>query len=956
MASVFQMLHPLIRRGLKRLGIGEPTPPQRAAIPPILRGENLLLVAPTASGKTEAALLPILHRLLTSRRREGVGILYITPLRALNRDLYERLIFWGDHLGIEVGVRHGDTGRGERRRQAAKPPEMLITTPETLQAILPHRGMRRHLRAVRWVVVDEIHELASTKRGAQLAVALERLEALTETPPQRIGLSATIGKPREVARLLGGRHGVTVVVTEAEKPYRYRVEYPTPGDEDFDLADDLETTPRAASRLRRIRELVEGHRSTLIFVQGRGQAETLGNRLWRLDPLIEVHHGSLSREARHDIEDRFKRGELRAIVCTSTLQLGIDIGHVDLTIQFMSPRRVSTLIQRVGRSGHRLGLRSEGVIIAAYSEDALESIAIIRRAERGELEGCRMHRNPLDVLAHQVVGLTLDFEEVDADEAYRLIRGAYPFRGLSQRDFDEVVNFLSGRGLIEVRGSRLRMTRRGRRYYYENLSMIPDERRYPFINAVTDRVIGTVGDEFWTLRARVGLNVILRGRVWRIIHIDEEGGALYVVPSQDPLGALPGWDGELIDVPREVAEEAAELRERIALELRRHPREEVIERLSGELSADVEAIRAIVDEVEAHLNLGLPLPTARRILLEAYDKYLIIHAPYGERINRTLGCIFDPILSEHDLIYTWWNDPYRILIEATRRLDEYDLKEIAGWLFDIDAEEAERWLWEYLEARFPFGYKMKSIAERFGVIPRGKTLGHKALEELHHRYRDTPIYRETLREALKEKLDLEGAKEIIEAVSRGEIELTWRRVREPSPLARHILEKYADIEELMAPIYAVPNLIEYMKRSLEARRVRLLCLECGWNTESRVRELEDRPRCRRCGSGLLTPLEKHEDPERLHSLMERWRRGEQLLGDEEELLREARRRADLTLSYGRKAIIALQVHGVGPITAYRILSKMHRDEEEFYKDLLKAKIQYLRTRPYWDENDRRPRD
>ncbi len=955
MASVFQELHPLIREGLERLGIREPTPPQRAAIPPILRGENLLLVAPTASGKTEAALLPIFHRLLTSGRRGGIDILYITPLRALNRDLYKRLLFWGEHLGIEVAVRHGDTTRGERRRQAAKPPEMLITTPETLQAILPHRGMRRHLGAVRWIVVDEIHEIASTKRGAQLAVALERLEVLTETSPQRIGLSATIGEPEEAARFLGGGHDMTVVVKEAEKPYRYRVEYPTPIDEDFDLADQLETTPRAASRLRRIRELVEGHRSTLIFVQGRGQAETLGNRLWRIDPLIEVHHGSLSREARHHIEDRFKKGELKAIVCTSTLQLGIDIGHVDLTIQFMSPRRVSTLIQRVGRSGHRLDLRSEGVIIATYGEDALESLAAIRKAERGELEGCRIHLNPLDVLAHQIVGLTLDLEELDAEECYKLIRRAYPFRELSWEDFDEVIQFLSGRGLIDVKGRRLRMTRRGRRYYYENLSMIPDERRYPFINAVTDRVIGTVGDEFWTLRARVGLNVILRGRVWRIIHIDEEGGALYVVPSQDPLGALPGWDGELIDVPREVAEEAAGLRERIAEELRKSPREEVIERFSRELSADEEAIKAIVEEVETHLALGLPLPTANRILLEAYDKYLIIHAPFGERINRTLGCIFDPILSEHDLIYTWWNDPYRILIEATRRLDDYDLKEIAGWLFDIGAKEAERWLWEYLDARFPFGYKMKSIAERFGVIPRGKTLGSKALEELYHRYRDTPIYRETLREAFQEKLDLEGAKEVIEAVRRGEIELVWRRVREPSPLARHILEKYADIEELMAPIYAVPNLIEYMKKSLEARKIKLLCLECGWTTESRVRELEDRPRCQSCGSGLLAPLERHEEPERLYGLFERWRRGEQLLGDEEELLREARRRADLTLSYGRRAIIALLVHGVGPITAYRILSKMHRDEEEFYKDLLKAKIQYLRTRPYWEDN-RRPQN
>lgn len=300
------------------------------------------------------------------------------------------MLFWSRLLGIEIGVRHGDTSRGERRKQAAKPPDMLITTPETLQAILPHKGMRRHLRAVRWVVVDEIHEVASSKRGAQLAVGLERLEGVAKTL-QRIGLSATIGRPEEMASFLGGGRPVSVVVVEAEKSYRYRVEYPTPRDEDFDLADELDITPRTASRLRRIKELVESHRSTLIFVQGRGQAETLGNRLWKVDPLIEIHHGSLSRGERHLIEDRFKKGELRGIVCTYTLQLGIDIGLVDLSIQFMSPRRVETLIQRVGRSGHRLGLRSEGLIISTYREDALESIAAVKRAEGGELEerpGC----------------------------------------------------------------------------------------------------------------------------------------------------------------------------------------------------------------------------------------------------------------------------------------------------------------------------------------------------------------------------------------------------------------------------------------------------------------------------------------------------------------------------------------------------------------------------------------
>ncbi|RLI07829.1 hypothetical protein DRO42_07445, partial [Candidatus Bathyarchaeota archaeon] len=253
-ATAFRRLHPKILRGLEMLGITEPTPPQEKALAPISSGENVLLVAPTASGKTEAALLPVFDAFLRAPRRPaGVGILYLTPLRALNRDMHRRLTFWADHLGIDVQIRHGDTAQRVRRRQASKPPQMLITTPETLQAILPSKAMRGHLRGVRWVIVDEIHELAASKRGAQLAVGLERLERVASAPFQRIGLSATVGNPGEVARFLGGPHPVSIIEVEVDKSYRYSVEYPTPTDEDFDLADELSTTPRAASRLRRIR-------------------------------------------------------------------------------------------------------------------------------------------------------------------------------------------------------------------------------------------------------------------------------------------------------------------------------------------------------------------------------------------------------------------------------------------------------------------------------------------------------------------------------------------------------------------------------------------------------------------------------------------------------------------------------------------------------------------------------
>jgi len=951
-ASAFDSLHPRILTGLGELGIEEPTPPQEKAMGPISKGESVLLVAPTASGKTEAALLPVFDALLREPYPAvGIEVVYVTPLRALNRDIHKRLMFWADHLGIDVQIRHGDTSQRDRRRQAAKPPRVLITTPETLQAILPTKSMRRHLGSVRWVIVDEIHELADSKRGAQLTLGLERLDRVTSQPPQRIGLSATVGNPREVAGFLGGHHHVRVIEVEVDKRYSYSVEFPEPADEDFDLAGDINTSPEAAARLRRIMDLIRRKRSTLLFVQGRGQAESLGHKLGKVDPLVEVHHGSLSRTQRHEIEDRFKAGELKGIVCTSTLQLGIDIGDVDLSIQYLSPRQVSTLIQRVGRSGHTLAERSEGVLISAYGEDALESMVTADKARRGELERTEIHIEPLDVLAHQLVGLALDYEGIGEDEAYEIVTGGYPFKDLEREDFGDVVGFLASIGLITRRDGEIRRRDKGRMYYYENLGMINDERRYPFINVVTDRVIGTVGDEFWSLRARLGLNVILRGRVWRILQIDEERGVLHVLPSEDPLGALPGWDGELIPVPRDVAQEVGDLRERIVEEIERSgSREEAIEALSKKLDADEAAIKAAADETEAHTTAGFPIPTKDRILLEAYDKYLIVHCTYGERVNRTFGAIFDAILSDHDLIYIWWNDPYRILIEAPRRMDKFDLKKIEDVLFHISGDEAEKRLDEFMEARFPFGYKMKFIAERFGVIPRGKTLDARTLENLYLRFKDTPIYRETLREAHMEKLDMASVREILEGVESGGIEVASVMAKSPSPLARHILEEYADVAELMEATISVGDQLEYMKKSIRARQVKIACMSCGeWHTRKRVRELEERPTCGNCGSSLLAVLRRHQDPDAFLDLLSRWKKGESLVEDDKETLTRGRKTADMVLSYGRRAVEALMVRGVGPVTSYQVLSRMHQDDNQLYSDLLKAKIQYMKTRQYWDE-------
>jgi ATP-dependent Lhr-like helicase len=680
------------------------------------------------------------------------------------------------------------------------------------------------------------------------------------------------------------------------------------------------------------------------------------NQLGRRD--IAVHHGSLSKEERAQIEDEFKTGSLKAIVCTSTLELGIDIGHVDLVVQYLSPRQVSSLIQRVGRSGHRLDMLSKGVIITAFPDDTLESVAAIRNAQAGKVEHVLIHENALDVMAHQTVGTIMDKGTVDLKELLALLRRAYPYRDLSQDLLWDVICFLERFGEIRIdqEGTGLSKGRNSRKYYYENLSMIPDERRYPIVNVISDRKIGTLGDEFMALKARVGLNFILKGQVWRIVQIEEETGTVYVVPSEDPLAAVPGWDGEMLPVPFELARETGKLRERIAKALKETGKAEIAaEELAGKFSTDKSTLLSTVQEVEEHLRQGAPLPTDKHIVVEDYDKFLIIHACFGEIVNRTLGCIFDSVLSDREVIVGWWNDGYHILIETPRKLTRQEVESICARLFSLTSQETEQAFETYLESKFPFSYKMKFVAERFGALPRGKTMSYERLSQLPKRFANTPILDETLREAMIEKVDIKKAKNIMHAVNNGRIKVsTVLSPEKPTPLAYHMLAKFSDMSELMAPEKLLLSNIDRMKNAIGARTASLLCVSCGqWAHEERIRDLQEQPVCRKCGSKLLALLNPYQDAEHVNEILRRRREGKEVTEEELKELTQARRTADLVLSYGKKAVEALEVKGVGPETASRILGKMHPKEDDLFMDLLKAKIQYLRTREFWKDREER---
>ncbi|MEM3018058.1 MAG: DEAD/DEAH box helicase, partial [Candidatus Bathyarchaeia archaeon] len=428
--GVFELLQEPIRQQISRQGIVESSTIQELAIPAILEGQNVLLIAPTGTGKTLAAILPVFD-LYTSfnlrEKSEGIKILYVTPLRALNRDLLRRLYEIGAGLGIDIQVRHGDTPAVARAKQAKSPPDMLITTPETLQAILPGRKMREHLKHIKWLIIDEIHELACDKRGTQLAVALERLRRLVGRDFQRIGLSATVGEAEKVARFLTGSASKEAkVLKSAElRSLDVRIESIIPDQKDREEAKRLGIPPAAVSRARRTCELASRQRSTLIFTNTREHAEALGSQINAIGckSRLRVHHGSLSREVREEVEADFQAGRIDGVICTSSLELGIDVGTVDLVIQYMSPREATRLVHRIGRSGHKIGAQPRGHIITTWADDILESAVLLNHAKREQFPTVKVHEEALDVLAHQTVGLALDAKEISIDEAYNIIKG-----------------------------------------------------------------------------------------------------------------------------------------------------------------------------------------------------------------------------------------------------------------------------------------------------------------------------------------------------------------------------------------------------------------------------------------------------------------------------------------------------------------------------------------------------
>ena len=442
MSNVFSNLEPKLAAALHSKG-WDPTPVQIVTLPELCDGGDRIVVAPTGSGKTLSAVLPMLHRCLVEEWKP-LSILYITPLRALNRDVDRRLTEIAEAVGLKVGLRHGDTKQSERTRQVRNPPDLLITTPETFQLMFTGKNLRELLKTVQAVIIDEVHDLAASERGWQLSVGLERLEALSGHSVQRIGLSATVGNPEEVAKWLSPKKGKALLTT-GDRTTELTVECAQVLPEDEIGGLEMNIQPRAHASFRRLIEVLRTEPPCLVFVNSRSDAETIANRLQNMAPDVEigVHHGSLAAETRQEMEDKLRSGELAGLVCTSSLELGIDVGKIQRIIQVKSPRSVDRMLQRVGRADHRLGGVGKGHLLSWDTDDIAESAVVGRRAMLGQIESIEWRQRPLSVAANQLVLMAHSFNAVAIDEATEILSNVAQFDGWIRNDTESILRVLA---------------------------------------------------------------------------------------------------------------------------------------------------------------------------------------------------------------------------------------------------------------------------------------------------------------------------------------------------------------------------------------------------------------------------------------------------------------------------------------------------------------------------------
>ncbi|MEP7242634.1 MAG: DEAD/DEAH box helicase [Gammaproteobacteria bacterium] len=846
--DILNAFHPAVAAWFRR-AFEAPTPAQAQAWPAIQAGQHVLIAAPTGSGKTFAAFLAAIDGLvreaLVSTLPDETRIVYVSPLKALsndiNRNLAGPLAGIGEELralglpeaGIRAFVRTGDTPQSERTKAARNPPHIVVTTPESLYILMGSESGRKMLSTTRTVIVDEIHAIAGSKRGSHLALTLERLEALAAKPLRRIGLSATQKPIEEIARFLvgaGGPHngvdsrqassdaaaiGCTIVDSGHVRKRDLGLEVPA---SPLEAVMSNEVWTQVYDRLA---ELIAEHRTTLVFVNTRRLAERaarhLSERIGKEN--VTAHHGSLAKEMRLDAEHRLKRGELKALVATASLELGIDIGDVDLVCQLSSPRSINAFLQRVGRSGHAVGGTPKGRLFPLSRDDLVESAALLDSVRREELDRLRVPQNALDVLSQHITA-EVAAQEWSSDDLYRLFTRAYPYRSLTRKEFDEIVVML-GEGFSTRRGrtgsmihydavNRMLRPRRGARLTaLTSGGAIPDTADYKVLLEPAGHIVGTVHEDF-AVESLAGDVFQLGNTSYQIIRV--ERGNIRVQDAQGQPPSIPFWLGEAPGRTDELSLAVSRLRRDVEHQLKAGT-QATVEWLARDVGVKEAAGTQLVNYLWLACGALGTLPTHDTIVFERFfdeagGMQLVIHSPYGSRVNRAWGLALRKRFCRKFNFELQAAATEDCLILSLTTAHSFDLEEVSRYLHSNTAREiliqalcaapmfGVRWRWDASIAlalpRFRGGKKIPPQISRMNaedllasVFPDQVACAENLPGDIE--VPDHPLVRQTIRDCLEDAMDVDGFLGLLRGLEAGDIRVVARDVTEPSPLALEVL-------------------------------------------------------------------------------------------------------------------------------------------------------------------------
>mgnify|MGYP001616094358 FL=1 len=883
---------------------------QKKASPIILQKKDCLVIAPTGSGKTECSVIPIFSLVKKSKKLGKIKVLYITPLRALNRDVFRRITKYAQYNDLSIEIRHGDTTQTARRKITENPPDVLITTPETLVILLTQIKMLDALSELEWIVIDEVHELLASERGSQLSLSIERLQINSKLYLTKIGLSATVGNFKEAGKFVVGTKRKCQIIRDISVR-NYDVEVKFVNGTISDVADKI------------IEHVLELNLDSpiLLFTNTRGEAEFLASILKEKSTInIELHHGSLSKEVREDTELTLREGKRGIVVCTSSLELGLDIGSIELVIHYGSPRQVSKLIQRIGRSRHNRDASAKGLIITNNSDDEFEARAILDRVKEGSIEEQKIHDGSLDVLAHHLVGMTMQLGEISVNLALEIINNAYPFRNLQLDDLLGVLDLLDSNYLIFFDRTKMTFWKKGRsfKYYFENLSTIPDILKFKVFDSVGKKIIGTLDQRFVGDFGDSGNIFVLKGSQWRILNVDEKSFSVNVEPFRGGGITVPYWEGESIPVDYNTAKKVGAFRSKVK-------------------NGSLKLINKTIEELSFN-----EIPDEKNIVIESSRSQgsIVIHSCFGTKINSTLSALLSAMISSMlGFIVDSRSDGYRIVLSSRSRISEKLFLEVIKDNYDLYSIVTAS-----LTGTHNVNWKTWCVAKKFGVVGRGAIYEKKSARFLYERYVKTSLVKEALRELFHDKYDLENTDKILKKIRDSEITIKWLEVDTFSKLAEPILDHTA--KYYSSPANLDKGIIDLVKARLAKTKHRLICARCGkWERVMETNEVKNILICPYCKARQVTAT-FYSDYD-LPKIIRKKYEGKKLSLDEKHKFDRAWKVSSLIENFGKIAITVISGYGVGADTAARILRNMV-DEEHLFKQIYEAERQYVVTRGFWD--------